>query len=97
MQIGGEQHRDAEQREEIADQEALLALGGIDAGDEAEAKLLGDDAAGDLKRGDRQARRHAEHRPDQELLSHRKQNRTRRAQIDGEARAMKRQQHGREQ
>ena len=50
MHVGREQQRDAEQREEIADQQALLALGRIDRGDEAKPQLLGDDRAGDLQR-----------------------------------------------
>jgi hypothetical protein len=35
MQVGGENQRDAEHREEIADQHALLVLGRIDRSDEA--------------------------------------------------------------
>ena len=42
---------------------ALLALGRIDRGDEAEAELLRDHRAGDLQGRDRQPRRQAEHAP----------------------------------
>ena len=56
MQVGREDQRDAEQRQEIADQHALLALGRIDRGDEAEAQLLRDHGARDLQRRDRQPR-----------------------------------------
>src|SRR5690242_1668736 len=43
MAVGRKQQRDAEHGEEIADQDALLSLGRIDRGDEAEPHLLGDD------------------------------------------------------
>ena len=56
MQVGGEDQRDAEHGEEIADDHALLALRRIDRGDEAEPELLGDDRAGDLQRRDREPR-----------------------------------------
>ena len=47
---------------------ALLALGRIDGGDEAEAELLGDHRARDLQRRDGQPRGEPEHRADQNFL-----------------------------
>ena len=60
--------RDAEHGEEVADDHALLALGRIDRGDEAEPHLLGDHHARDLQRRDREPRQQAQHRADQQLL-----------------------------
>ncbi len=57
MQVGGEDQRDAEHGQEIADDHALLALRRIDRGDEAEPELLGDDGARDLQRRDQSAAR----------------------------------------
>ena len=68
MQIGGKDQRDAKQREKIADQQALLVLGRVDGGDEAQAQLLGDDGAGDLQRRNRQPRGQAEDRADKQFL-----------------------------
>ncbi len=50
MAVGRKQHGDAEHGEEVADQDALLALGRVDRGDEAEPHLLGDHAARNLQR-----------------------------------------------
>ena len=93
MQVGREDQRDAEHAEEIADEHALLALGRIDRGDEAEPHLLGDHRARDLQRRDRQPRGEAEHGADQELLAEHQQHRAERAQIDLIGAAMQRQQH----
>ena len=71
MQVGGEDQRDAEQREEVADDQALLPLRRIDRGDEAEPKLLRDHRARDLQRRDGQPRGQAQHHADQQLLSER--------------------------
>src|SRR5712691_1199516 len=94
MQVGGEQHGDAEDGEEVADQHALLPLGRVDRGDEAEAELLGDDAAGDLQRRDGEPRGEAEHGADQQLLAQRQQDRAGRAQVDRVGGTVQRQQHG---
>ena len=83
-------------REEIADDHALLALGRIDGGDEAEAKLLGDHRARDRERRDRQPRGDAEHRADEHLLDQQHQNGAERGGIDVVGVAMQRQQHGRQ-
>ena len=83
MHVGGEDQRDAEQREEIADQHALLVLRRVDRGDEAEAELLGDHRAGDLQRRDRQPRGQAEHRADDDFLHQHGQHRRQRGEIDG--------------
>ncbi len=83
MHVGGEDQRDAEQREEIADEHALLALRRIDRGDEAEAELLGDHRAGDLQRRDRQPRGQAEHRADQDFLHSMISTGAERGEIDG--------------
>ena len=47
MHVGREDERDAEHGEEVADDNALLALRRIDGGDEAEPQLLRDRGAGD--------------------------------------------------
>ena len=70
MAVGGEQQRHAEHGEEIADQHALLALGRIDRGDEAEPHLLGDHGARDLQRRQRHARGRAQHDADHDLMHH---------------------------
>ena len=76
MQVGREDQRDAEQGEEIADDQALLALRRIDRGDEAEAELLGDHRARDLQRRDGQPRGQAEHHADQQFLPERDEHRS---------------------
>src|SRR6185437_11739151 len=43
--VGGEQQRHAEHGEEVSDQDALLALGRIEGGDESQPHLLGDHRA----------------------------------------------------
>ena len=97
MQVGGEDQRDAEHGEEIADDHALLALRRIDRGDEAEPQLLGDHRARDLQRRDRQPRGEAEHRADQHLLRRASaSDRPERAQIDLIGVAVQRQQHRRQ-
>ena len=53
MQIGGEDERYAEHRQEISDQNPLLVLRWIDGGDKSKAKLLGNDRARDLEGGNR--------------------------------------------
>ena len=82
MQIGGENQRDAEQGEEIADQRALLILGRIDGGDKAQAHLLGDDRTRDLQRRNRQPRGHAQHRADHDFLKQHQDHRHQRIEID---------------
>ena len=94
MQVGGEQEREAENGEEVADQHALLALRRIDRGDEAETELLGDHRAGDLQRRDGEPRRHAEHGADQELLAEQDHHRPDLVQIDLIGGAMERQHDG---
>ena len=84
----------AEHGEEIADDDALLALGRIDRGDEAEAELLGDDRARDFERRDGQPRGQPEHRADDDLLDQHHDRRPERAGIDVIGVAMQRQQHG---
>ena len=93
VQIGREDQRDAEQREEIAEDDALLALGRIDRGDEAEAELLRDHRTRGLQRRDREPRRHAEHQADQQLLAERHDDGAGRAQVDGVAGAVQREHH----
>ena len=57
MHVGGEKQRDAEKRQEIADDRALLALRRIDRGDEAKPELRGDHRAGDFERAKSSAAR----------------------------------------
>ena len=93
MHVGGEEQRDAEHGEEIADDRALLALRRIDRGDEAETQLLGDHVACDFKRGNGQPRRDAEHHADEDFLNQHHQSRPEGARIDVIGAAMERQQH----
>ena len=53
--VGGEQQREPEHGEEVADQEALLPLRRIDRGDESEPQLLRDHRARHLQRRQRHA------------------------------------------
>jgi len=82
MQIGGENERHAEQRQEISDQEPLLVLRWIDGGDESEAKLLGNDRARNLQGGNRKSCRQPEHNADDNLLEKKHQDRSDRVEID---------------
>ena len=93
MQVGREDQRDAEHAEEIADDDALLALGRIDRGDEAEPHLLRDHRARDLQRRDRQPRHQAQHRADEQLLAEHQQHRPDGVQIDLIGVAMQRHDH----
>jgi hypothetical protein len=97
MHVGGEEQLDAEKRQKIADHQPLLALGGIDGSDEAEAELLGDDGAGDFQRRDREPRSDAEHGADEDFLDQHHERRGERALIDVVGVAMQRQQHGSKQ
>ena len=94
MHVGGEEQRNAEHGEEIADNRALLALRRIDRGNEAETQLLRDHVARDLERGNSQPRGNAEHRADENFLNEHHQSRPERPRIDVIGAAMKRQQHG---
>ena len=76
MQIGSEDQRHAEQREKIADDQALLALGRVYGGHETEAELLRDHRTRDLQCRDRQTRSEAQYHANQELLPERDENRT---------------------
>jgi hypothetical protein len=93
VHVGGEEQRDAEHGEEIADDHALLALGRIDGGDEAQAQLLGDHRACHFECGDGQPRREAKHGADHDLLDQQHDGRTQRAGVDVIGRAMQRQEH----
>src|SRR6202021_1894423 len=62
--VGCKQQRDAEQGEEVADQQSLLALGRIPRGDEAEPHLLGDHRPGNLQRRQCHPRGGADHNAD---------------------------------
>ena len=81
----------------VADQEALLALGRIDRGDEAEAELLGDHGARDLQRRQRHPRGGAEHDADDDLVHHQHQERKQRLHVDGVGGAVQRQDYQRQQ
>ena len=97
MAVGGKQQRQAEDGEEVADQEALLPLGRIDRGDEAEAELLGDHRARDLQRRQRHPRGGAEHDADDDLVQHQHQQRRQRLHVDLVGGAVQRQDHQRQQ
>src|ERR1700687_3130144 len=96
MGVGCKQQRHAEDGEEISDQEALLTLGRIDGGDEAEAKLLGDHRSRDLQRRERHPRGGAEHDTDDDLMNHQYQERRQRLHVDVIGGAMQRQNHQRQ-
>ena len=91
MAVGGEQQGDAEQGQEIADQQALLALGRIDRRDETEAHLLGDHGARDLQRRQRHPGGGPQHDADHDLMQHQHQHRTHRLHVDVIRRAVRRQ------
>ena len=97
MAVGRKQQRHAEQGEEISDQQALLALGRIDRGDEAEAHLLGDHRARDLQRRERHPRGGAEHDADDDLVHHQYQKRRQRLHVDVVGGAVQRQDDQRQQ
>jgi hypothetical protein len=84
----------AEHGEEVADESALLALSGIDRGDKSQAKLLRDDRAGDLERGNGEPGDEPEHPADENLLDEHDQRRPQRTGIDVVGATMKRQQDG---
>ena len=65
MQVGCEDQRHAEQREEIAEDQPLLSLRRIDRCHEPEPKLLRDHRARDLQRRDGEPRGEAKHHSDQ--------------------------------
>jgi len=88
---------DPEQRQEVADQQALLALGRIDRGDEAEPHLLGDHRARDLQRRQRHPRGGAEHDADDDLVQHQHDQRRHRLHVDVIGGAMQRQDDQRQQ
>ena len=82
MAVGRKQHGDAEQREKVADHDALLALRRIDRGDKAKTELLGDHGARHLQRGQRHPRGRAKHDPDQDLVEHHHQKGRHRSHVD---------------
>ena len=96
MQVGGEQQRNAEDGQKVADHDALLALGRIDGGDEAEAELLGDHGARDRQRRNGDAGGGAEDQPDQDFVHQQHRQRRQVLQIDLIGAPMQRQQDERE-
>src|SRR5262249_44142556 len=82
MQVGGKNQRDPKQAEEISNQHTLLVLGWINCRDKTETELLRDDRSRHLKRRDREPRRQAEHRPDNEFLEQENKDRSEGRKID---------------